>query len=81
MGGNERDVHAKETFPNFAKLLWINTLDTNMLMTPRRIVMQGVKEALPALLAAFQELDADNSGCLTREDCEKMFDWRKRPET
>ena len=50
-------------------------------MPPRRIVMQGVKEALPALLQAFQDLDADNSGCLTKEDCEKMLDWRKRPET
>jgi Ca2+-binding EF-hand superfamily protein len=43
--------------------------------------MQGVKEALPALLEAFQELDADGSGCLTKEDCKKMFDWRQRPET
>ena len=43
--------------------------------------MQGVKEDLPALLQAFQDLDADNSGCLTKEDCEKMLDWRKRPET
>lgn len=40
--------------------------------TERLQLKKRVKEALPALLEAFQELDADGSGCLTKEEVENV---------
>lgn len=40
--------------------------------TERLQLKKRVKEALPQLLSAFQELDVDGSGCLTKEEVENV---------